>query len=177
MVAKTLVTLKPKYHIDTPVLTIHSSLDPAYYEIGNDTCVGMTGGWAEYSWPPALALASCLGTFLLDFVAERYVEKKYGTSHEMVDVEHLMTGDASGGDGNLARPHVHDEENGHDHGASSSAAAAARHKEKQLSTDVSSEIDSITEVHAFHQQIAAFLVLEFGVIFHSVIIGYVFIPS
>ena len=36
-------------------------LDPAYAEIGPLTCVGQTGGWAVYSWPPAIVLAS--GTF------------------------------------------------------------------------------------------------------------------
>ena len=33
-------------------------LDPAYGEIGPQTCVGLTGGWAVYSWPPAIVLTS-----------------------------------------------------------------------------------------------------------------------
>lgn len=34
----------------------HSLLDPAYGEIGPATCVGMTGGWAEYSWVSAMLI-------------------------------------------------------------------------------------------------------------------------
>ena len=41
----------------------------------------MTGGWAGYAWPPAIAMASAMFVFLLDFAAERYVEKKYGFMH------------------------------------------------------------------------------------------------
>lgn len=33
-------------------------LDPAYGEIGPNTCVGQTGGWALYSWPPAIVLVT-----------------------------------------------------------------------------------------------------------------------
>lgn len=56
-------------------------LDPAYAEIGPNTCVGMTGGWAQFSWVPAIALTSAMSVFLMDFYAERYVEKKYGIAH------------------------------------------------------------------------------------------------
>ena len=41
----------------------------------------MTGGWAGYTWPAAIALASGMGVFLMDFAAERYVENKYGWAH------------------------------------------------------------------------------------------------
>lgn len=47
-------------------------LDPAYSEIGPQTCVGMTGHWADYSWCPAIVLMSVMFIFLLDFGAERY---------------------------------------------------------------------------------------------------------
>ena len=47
-------------------------LDPAYSEIGPQTCVGMTGGWANYSWCPGIVLTSVMLIFLLDFGAERY---------------------------------------------------------------------------------------------------------
>jgi zinc transporter 1/2/3 len=53
-------------------------LDPAYGEIGPNTCVGMTGNWAGYSWPPAIAMTAVLLIFLLDFLAKYYVESKYG---------------------------------------------------------------------------------------------------
>ena len=47
-------------------------LDPAYSEIGPNTCVGMTGGCAQYSWCPAILLTSIMFIFLLDFAADRY---------------------------------------------------------------------------------------------------------
>src|SRR5690349_2827979 len=53
-------------------------LDPAYSEIGPQTCVGMTDNRENYSWPPAIALTSVTLISLLDFGAEWYVEQKYG---------------------------------------------------------------------------------------------------
>lgn len=61
-------------------------LDPAYDEIGPASCVGLTGGWAEYTWPPSIALTSIMLIFLLDFGAEYYVEQKYDLPHNE-DVE------------------------------------------------------------------------------------------
>ncbi|KAK9427914.1 Zinc/iron permease [Lipomyces doorenjongii] len=120
-------------------------LDPAYAEIGPQTCVGMTGGWASYSWPPAIALVSVIFIFLLDFSAERYVELKFGFSH--TDVNNL-------GGGVL----------------STSASAFQSDKMKTTVTDVEALKESVNS-HLFREQIAAFLILEFGVIVHSVIIG------
>lgn len=48
-------------------------LDPAYQEIVPARCVGLTGGWAKFSWPPAICLAPCMIIFLLNFLAEYYV--------------------------------------------------------------------------------------------------------
>ncbi|KAB8271081.1 Zinc/iron permease [Aspergillus minisclerotigenes] len=124
-------------------------LDPAYDEIGPASCVGMTGHWADYSWCPAIVLASLIGIFLLDFGAERYVEVKYGICRE--DPEPIMT---SATDNSLR--------------ATAVANQAPVEKEAQLESQ--SVNDSLSE-RSFKQQIAAFLILEFGVIFHSVIIG------
>jgi zinc transporter 1/2/3 len=171
--------------LPSPHLTIppNSLLDPAYSEIGPLTCVGMTGGWASYSWPPALALLSCLITFLLDFAAERYVENKYGLNNSgEINVENIITdAPTSNGHGHHAPAHVHDLENrshshSHDsaHATSAADAELATKKEAHLassSDDASTDADSIVVANAFRTQIAAFLVLEFGVIFHSVIIG------
>jgi solute carrier family 39 (zinc transporter), member 1/2/3 len=66
-------------------------LDPAYSEIGPQTCVGMTGGWASYSWCPAIVLASVMMIFLFDFGAERFVEIKYGVQSE-ADIQEAVTG-------------------------------------------------------------------------------------
>ncbi|KAI9933653.1 hypothetical protein ASPWEDRAFT_43465 [Aspergillus wentii DTO 134E9] len=129
-------------------------LDPAYGEIGPQTCVGMTGGWADYSWCPAIVLASLMGIFLLDFGAERYVEVKYGICRE--DPEPIMTDSVGQAQGQQVKP------------------AQPAGEERKRSKDSSLESQSMEEVYidrSFKQQIAAFLILEFGVIFHSVIIG------
>ena len=132
-------------------------LDPAYTEIGPASCVGLTGGWASYSWPPAIVLTSVMVIFGMDFAADYYVQRRYGVGS--AGVEHLISGAAPAGD------------------------AADVSKRTELSPPSSvTKLDDIEELkhlegdseateRAFHSQIAAFLILEFGVIFHSVIIG------
>jgi zinc transporter 1/2/3 len=126
-------------------------LDPAYSEIGGDSCVGRTGHWADYSWCPAIVLTSLMVIFLMDFGAERWVEVKYGICRE--DPEPIM---ASGVE-------VQRIDSRH-----------SRHTPDKQAKEVESQSqlsdDTVTE-RSFRQQIAAFLILEFGVIFHSVIIG------
>ena len=178
-------------------------LDPAYDEIGPATCVGstsynamrgwmsiswrfwrsrdadflnyaVTGGWAEYSWPPALALTSVMVIFLVDFVTATVVDDKYraGRPHS-AHVEDIVAGGPGG--------HVHESR---DEGDVISEArqptpadlSGARDAEGKKTVTNNSDVefcrdgDSL-ELRDFQEQIAAFLVLEFGVIFHSVIIG------
>jgi len=127
-------------------------MDPAYSEIGPNTCVGMTGGFAVYSWPPAIILTSVMVMFLLDFAAERYVEIKYGI------------GQASGGNNTLR--------NHQSTGTKEQGDALKIEGSKDL-TENNTELETVEASmdRSFRQQIAAFLILEFGVIFHSVIIG------
>ena len=129
-------------------------LDPAYSEIGGDSCVGRTGHWADYSWCPAIVLTSLMIIFLMDFGAERYVEKKYGICRE--DPEPIM---ASG----VEVQRVNSRQSSHAH---HSADKQVKELESQSQTS-----DDLMIERSFRQQIAAFLILEFGVIFHSVIIG------
>ncbi|KXL44720.1 hypothetical protein M433DRAFT_68059 [Acidomyces richmondensis BFW] len=142
-------------------------LDPAYAEIGPDTCVGQTKGWAEYSWPPAIALTSCIATFLLDFAAERYVEKKYGYAHGTSETQ-----DASAmRHGSCLQSHQFM----HSADQDQTGPAKASTKGSEAGADLEALSVGTGKEHAleqsFRQQIAAFLILEFGVIFHSVIIG------
>lgn len=123
-------------------------LDPAYAEIGPNTCVGMTGNWAVYSWPPAIVLVTTMVVFLMDFGAELYVESKYG----------VVRGDER------AIVQVHD----YPITATTSKDGLPTTTDKQWGD---SETDSLAAERSFRQQIAAFLILEFGVIFHSVLIG------
>lgn len=131
-------------------------LDPAYGEIGGNSCVGMTGHWADYSWCPAIVLTSLMIVFLMDFGAERYVEKKFGLCRD--DPEPMM---ASGIEGDV---HVH---------RTNSRPHSIKNEDKKMQEmEAGSNSDNETLIErSFQQQIAAFFILEFGVIFHSVIIG------
>ncbi|KAH8684804.1 Zinc/iron permease [Tricladium varicosporioides] len=166
-------------------------LDPAYDEIGPASCVGMTGHWADYSWCPAIVLTSIMGIFLMDFAAERYVDNKYGFAHNHQNVEDIIT-DHPGQDDEVAagksRSLTHNQLHSGDqddamHAAITSAQrqkdtpARSKKENESYNSDPengkTSQTPSITEMEerSFQQQIAAFLILEFGVIFHSVIIG------
>jgi zinc transporter 1/2/3 len=119
-------------------------LDPAYKRIGPKTCVGESGYWGQYSWCAAIVLASVTIIFLLDLAAEVYVEHKYGV-HRDEDAANVFI------QGNLIQPQSQTE---------------AKQPENW-----SSETSLVHAERSFRQQISAFLLLEFGIIFHSVIIG------
>lgn len=149
-------------------------LDPAYAEIGPNTCVGMTGQWAEYSWPPAIVLVAVMVIFIMDLGAQRYVEMKYGLSEE-VNLEALVTGRASQEDNN-GKMHEHSDRSGIQSPTIDFAAIRTRHETGKEISDITDDPAMIGKMqayenNAFRQQSAAFLILEFGVIVHSVIIG------
>ncbi|KAJ5547216.1 hypothetical protein N7494_004801 [Penicillium frequentans] len=137
-------------------------LDPAYSEIGPQSCVGMTGHWADYSWCPAIVLTSLMLIFLMDFGAERYVEKKYGLCRD--DPEPIM---ATGVEAQQDPPRRH---SAHRHSLDRPRSDDKDNKHMKELESQSDIAESAIE-RSFRQQIAAFLILEFGVIFHSVIIG------
>ena len=56
----------------------------------------MTGGWAGYTWPAAIALASGMGVFLMDFAAERYVENAREETRYRNDYQHVNCISTSG---------------------------------------------------------------------------------
>lgn len=140
-------------------------LDPAYVEIGPASCVGMTGNWPVYSWPPAIVLVTVMLIFLLDFCAERYVEATYGVAGDQ-NIEGAVATDGQHhhADAQTTTRSASDEE------TAQRTALAAFEKGFQEYDPTASE-DSLAREQSFRQQIAAFLILEFGVIFHSVIIG------
>ena len=145
-------------------------LDPAYSEIGPATCVGLTGNWTAYSWPPGIALVSVMMIFLLDFCAERYVEIKYG-EQDGGDMQEAVTGHVDGTKKEILENGQHSSIDSATE-AKSAAAAQAAYLSKFDGMDVSEgEIDEKARARSFQTQIAAFMILEFGVIFHSVIIG------
>lgn len=128
-------------------------LDPAYGSIGPNTCVGMTGHWADYAWCPAIVLVSVMIVFLLDFGASRYVEIKYD-----IRKDHSIQEAVTGQPDRTPSPVIKNDTELHAN-------------EKISPADWSEDDDPEELARSFKQQITAFLVLEFGVIFHSVIIG------
>lgn len=139
-------------------------LDPAYEEIGGLSCVGSTGNWAIYSWCPAIMLLTIFITFLSDLGSSVYVERKYGAvhQHDFDEIEQTIV--------NQNQP-IHDSEGGaveedceHDHDA------AVKDK-KSVNSFTDSDVDSTAANMSFKSEFAAFLILEFGVLFHSVMIG------
>ncbi|KIX07661.1 uncharacterized protein Z518_02314 [Rhinocladiella mackenziei CBS 650.93] len=143
-------------------------LEPAYSEIGTQTCVGMTGGWADYPWCAAIVLTSVMAVFLMDFGAERYVEIKYGIDSDD-DLQEAVTGvvdrspSAIQQDQTLSTTEAQRKHEGR--------RASAAYEKRFIEDFEDEEADSSARKNSFRQQIAAFLILEFGVIFHSVVIG------
>jgi len=146
-------------------------LDPAYDEIGPASCVGMTGGWAGYSWPPAIAMTAVMVTFLLDFGAEWYVEGRYGLPHAAAHggTERAVTAPAE--DATDRHQYLHSADQDLDNTISSKPPVITGGKSDGDADAEGGHYDKEGIERAFHQQFAAFLILEFGVIFHSVIIG------
>jgi zinc transporter 1/2/3 len=135
-----------------------------------------------------------MGVFLMDFAAERYVENKYGWAHGGGHDEEKHTTTAfdaanarysvSAGPGCSNHQALHSgEQDGTlsntapantttttNAAASSSITSAKKAHAADENSSIETE-DSLIIERSFQQQIAAFLILEFGVIFHSVIIG------
>ncbi|SCU81396.1 LAFA_0C04610g1_1 [Lachancea sp. 'fantastica'] len=138
-------------------------LDPAYDEIGGGSCVGQTGNWAIYSWCPAIVLTTVMITFLVDLFSGIYVEKKYGDrlgsccDNECIEnavvVRRSLRVSGSCSNNDL-------EQSSTDHGSN-----------KKFYDETVSETETEISQQPFQSQISAFLILEFGIIFHSVMIG------
>ncbi|OAA59017.1 Zinc/iron permease, fungal/plant [Niveomyces insectorum RCEF 264] len=178
-------------------------LDPAYEEIGPQSCVGMTGGWASFTWPPAIAMASVLLIFLFEFLATWYLkiaDKRKNDDDQAFDcpcieegvcepvargplgggtnLEYVAGGGGGGGTGVTAR-----KAGSTKMGATASPRRVAGESESgsdRLDQSYNDDDDGAESVYSinkkaarqsFKEQIAAFLILEFGIIFHSVIIG------
>lgn len=134
-------------------------MDPAYGEIGPNTCVGMTGNWAVYSWPPAIILVSIVTIFLTDLIASVIVERKYGVDDEAIDVLDIIVAKQQ----KVAPTSAGAQED--------KIESSDSDKEKNELTEGTQSI-SETEIEiSFEKQFNAFLILEAGIIFHSIMIG------
>lgn len=118
-------------------------LDPAYLAIGARSCVGSR--WIEFPWVPTLVMVSALMLFIVDIVSDVVVERVYGVKENHGH---------GASDDEVMRAVVRDEEN----------------REEEEVVETSDDEEKIME-RGFREQISAFLVLEFGIIFHSVMIG------
>lgn len=152
-------------------------LDPAYEAIGPGSCVGESGAWAEYPWCAAIVLTSIMAVFCVDLGAEVYVERHFGVKKEESEVSNnsFLRSDSNNTvavaaamvDRESTNNQSQDHQSGdQDHHRKYTASLRSYHSETSLCTT------STTATRlSFAQQIGAFLVLEFGIIFHSVIIG------
>ncbi|SCU89878.1 LADA_0F00276g1_1 [Lachancea dasiensis] len=139
-------------------------LDPAYGEIGGDSCVGLTGNWADYSWCPAIVLVTVFSIFIVDLISDVYVQRRFGVQHDHGDIIH---------DAIVRNQRRADIENdGHTHADDGGANGSTGFDDKsRKSYDVVSSASTEFATQSFESQIGAFFILEFGVIFHSVMIG------
>lgn len=141
-------------------------MDPAYAAIGPQSCVGSTGNWSKYSFAPAIMLAGATITFLIDtysdFFAQRWRENRgifaHGHSH---NVDDLILGEnrneTPGGQIEAVSPSLSRDE-----------ANSTQDKGGDVSEDTVSQNSDLFD---FYSQIYGFMILEFGIIFHSVMIG------
>lgn len=133
-------------------------LDPAYEQIGPNTCVGQTGYWAEYPWCAGIVLLSVVFMFLMDLGAETYVETNYGIHRNEDATDAFIQHE----DPTETQPLLADTSKNNIPSPSLVADPV---------DPWDPETDGEMAEKSFQKQIAAFLLLEFGIIFHSVIIG------
>ncbi|SCU88507.1 LAME_0E00144g1_1 [Lachancea meyersii CBS 8951] len=137
-------------------------LDPAYSSIGSVSCVGLTGHWADYPWCPAIVLVTVFVTFFIDLASDVYVNRRFGKHHGESSVTAKIIKDdqknSQGQESSSPSRHFLPNLGGNDEG------------NENLSDTLSSTCSELT-AQPFEKQIGAFLTLELGVIFHSVVIG------
>lgn len=133
-------------------------MDPAYSAIGPQSCVGSTGNWGIYSWCPAIMLSSAVFTFIVDAYCDFFADVWYGI-HDHIGLEQRYALDAR----ESAHAHTH---------CDTEDLAPPEIDSDDKKIDTNSEIESMASQRIdYYSQFAGFLTLEFGVLFHSVMIG------
>ncbi|CAH0019286.1 unnamed protein product [Clonostachys rhizophaga] len=140
-------------------------LDPAYEEIGPASCVGLTEGWEGYSWPPALAMTSAMLIFLVDFLADYYVSKRFGSQEAEEEEPFDLEGDKE------PRRSIEPLLERGEESERNQAAFPNAHSLAEIPIPREQVHTAEEDLPAFYSKMAAFLILEFGVLFHSGIIG------
>ncbi|CAE6501334.1 unnamed protein product [Rhizoctonia solani] len=131
-------------------------LDPAVRKLSSKC---LTGAWTEYPWALAMTMGSVFCIFFVELTAFRMGTAKL---------------DALGVKGYESHGHSHDDTNGHDSGSSSPTAANQGKIEDQSDSELGLKqrvsIQSGMSDSALAQLLGV-AILEFGVVFHSVLIG------
>lgn len=107
----------------------------------------------------------------MDLSAERYVESKYGLAHDDVNIEGLVTGEdrrRSSLAHHMTHQDIHNADQRDNLDAIVDYAQGRGHSTTSDEKTPDQKIIAVAEDISFRTQIAAFLILEFGVIFHSV---------
>ncbi|KAK3986809.1 zinc transporter protein, partial [Cladorrhinum sp. PSN332] len=158
-------------------------LSPAFEAIGPMSCVGVTGGWQNYPWPVAITMTSFMLVFLMGFGSEWYLERRFDHNHSHQEQQGDPEGNSALSRSVTNTPRADSHQN-HQFLHSSDQDApvrslAASPREEKGSEDASPSRCSTADTvmpdakldMAVRNQIISFCVLEFGVMFHSVIIG------
>ncbi len=138
-------------------------IDPAYLEIGGLSCVGQTGNWSGYPYVAAMIVSSLFLIFVVNVYSNIWVETKYGVKGGHSDDLAMDLVTTRANEGITTFNPVEDEE--------SVAETSLVGKNEATTTETSAISDTNLERIEFSRQIGAFLILEFGIIFHSVMIG------
>jgi zinc transporter 1/2/3 len=136
------------------LLIVTSLIPPAFEEIGPDSCIGLTGGWKGYPWPAAIIFTTVVLIACLDFGLQQYMENAY---------EHMLK--------------IIVRRDGHlllykscPSGASLTVHPSPRADEERAEKREEPE-KPINFALPFGSELFTFLILETGILFHSIIIG------
>lgn len=144
-------------------------MDPAYAEIGANSCVGMTGNWAEYPWNAAMMLASAVFVFIVDAYCDFFADIWYGAHDHIKGAPGMELGHTEESD--EGEVHMHDHASNDEESNFPDQMSNASTKEDVIITPEEASDFSESDAEKYRAQIAGFFVLEFGILFHSVMIG------
>ncbi|KAK4225256.1 high-affinity Zn transporter zrt1 [Podospora fimiseda] len=151
-------------------------LAPANETIGPMSCVGVTGGWQNYPWPVAITMTSFMMVFLMGFASEMYLERKFDHNHgcekQEKDMEKKAPICTSKADVHQQHQFLHSSDQDVPVTVVEAGKGNCSHDVlPSRSSTPDTQVINPNAAMVVRNQITSFMVLEFGVIFHSVIIG------
>ncbi|VVT56558.1 uncharacterized protein SAPINGB_P005150 [Magnusiomyces paraingens] len=155
-------------------------LQPANENL-TDECLGE--GWSVYPYAYGIALGSLFGTFFVELISRRYLEKR-GIEHTHGDTgfeahghSHDHTVPGTSNDIEASPSHVHTHDNNTDPSQDDteekigSGLDSSRYKETQYYDGYTDSDAESAKERNLAMQLGSIFILEFGIIFHSVFIG------